>query len=65
MAKISINNDQKACFWKKLWPKIPNALTMVIYTITGDPKYSEGSIFFAEKIWSYQIILTLKYQFLP
>jgi len=45
MAKTLTKNGQNCCFLKKLWPKIQNAITMVIYIIIiRDLKYSQGSI---------------------
>jgi len=46
----------KWLFLKKLWPKSQNvlSLTIVIPIFTGVSKYSEGSIFFAQKMWFCQ-----------
>jgi len=54
MAKILIENGQNGCFLKMLWPKLHNPSTTVIYIIAEDSKYSEGSVFFVDKIWCCQ-----------
>jgi len=54
MAKMLIKNGQNGCFLKMLWPKSQNVLTMVISVFIRVSNYSEGSIFFAEKMWFCQ-----------
>jgi len=65
MAKILTKKGQNGCFFKKLWPKSQNVLTMVISMFIGVSNYSEGSTFFAKKMWFCQRNkFTLKQQFL-
>jgi len=54
MAKILTKNGQNGCFLKTLWPKLQNVLTMLISIFMEFSNGSEGSIFFAEKIWFSQ-----------
>jgi len=49
MAKILIKNGQNICFLKKLWTKMQNIFTMVIYIIIGKSKCFEGTIFLPKR----------------
>ena len=51
MAKILIKNIENGCFLKRLQPKSQNVLTLLISIFIGVSNCSEGSIFFAEKMY--------------
>jgi len=58
---------QNGCFFKTLWPKLQNVLTMLIFIFMGFSNFSEEGIFFARKnlVVPKKHVLTLKQQFLP